>query len=119
MDLKNFAPAACEGGRRPISSFPNHRFTFFRFQTRSHKEMGSSNMRQAAIQAIVTTKHKLDRIDFKTTHVADLFGVNVFNEEVQRQRLPKPVLKALQKTIKHGAPLDPAIADAVATAMKD
>jgi glutamine synthetase len=81
--------------------------------------MGSSNMRQAAIQAIVTTKHKLDRIDFKTTHVADLFGVNVFNEEVQRQRLPKPVLKALQKTIKHGAPLDPAIADAVATAMKD
>ena len=35
------------------------------------------------------------------------------------QRLPKPVFKALQKTIKQGAPLDPDIADAVASAMKD
>ncbi|HEV3119437.1 MAG TPA: glutamine synthetase III, partial [Gemmataceae bacterium] len=33
--------------------------------------------------------------------------------------MPKPVFKALQKTIKQGAPLDPAIADSVATAMKD
>jgi glutamine synthetase len=43
----------------------------------------------------------------------------VFNEEVQRQRLPKPIFKALQKTIRQGAPLDPQIADAVANAMKD
>ena len=33
--------------------------------------------------------HNLNRVDFKKTHVKDLFGVNVFNEEVQRQRLPK------------------------------
>lgn len=78
-----------------------------------------STVRQEAIRAIADSKHKLDRIDFKSQHVADLFGVNVFNEEVQRQRLPKPVFKALQKTIKQGAPLDPLIADAVATAMKD
>ena len=52
-------------------------------------------------------------------HVKDLYGVNVFNESVQKERLPKPVFKALQKTIKQGAPLDPTIADAVATAMKD
>ncbi|HET6249043.1 MAG TPA: glutamine synthetase III [Tepidisphaeraceae bacterium] len=78
-----------------------------------------STVRQMAINAIATTKHKLDRIDFKTTHVADLFGVNVFNEAQQRARLPKPVFKSLQKTIKEGAPLDPAIADAVAIAMKD
>jgi len=38
---------------------------------------------------------------------------------VQRQRLPKPVYKALQKTIKQGVPLDPTVADAIATAMKD
>jgi glutamine synthetase len=43
----------------------------------------------------------------------------VFSEAVQRQRLPKPVFKALQKTIKLGAPLDPTIADAVASAIKD
>ena len=78
-----------------------------------------STVRQEAIKAIATTKHKLDRIDFKTTHVAELFGVNVFNELQQRARLPKPIYKSLQKTIKEGAPLDPAIADAVATAMKD
>jgi glutamine synthetase len=81
--------------------------------------MGASNLRQAAVLAIATAKHKLDRVDFKKTHVKDLFGVNVFNEEVQRQRLPKPVFKALQKTIKQGAPLDPTVADAVAAAMKD
>lgn len=78
-----------------------------------------STVRQAAIKAIATAKYKLDRIDFKTTHVAELFGVNVFNEAQQRARLPKPIYKSLQKTVKHGAPLDPAIADAVATAMKD
>src|SRR4051795_4133924 len=78
-----------------------------------------SNVRQEAIKAIATAKHQLNRVDFKTTHIKDLFGVNVFNEEVQRARLPKPVYKALQKTIKQGAPLDPSVADAVASAMKD
>src|SRR5436309_2645464 len=78
-----------------------------------------SNVRQQAIRAIAGAKHNLNRVDFKTTHVKDLFGVNVFNEEVQRQRLPKQVYKALQKTIKLGATLDPSVADAVAVAMKD
>src|SRR6476661_8087960 len=78
-----------------------------------------SSARQEAIRAIACAKHQLNRVDFKTTHVKDLFGINVFSEEVQKQRLPKPVFKALQKTIKQGAPLDPTIADAVAAAMKD
>src|SRR5436190_17439460 len=78
-----------------------------------------SNVRQEAIRAIAGAKHNLNRVDFKTTHVKDLFGVNVFNEEVQRQRLPKQVYKQLQKTIKLGASLDPNVADAVAVAMKD
>jgi len=78
-----------------------------------------STARQAAISTIATAQHKLDRVDFKTVHIKDLFGVNVFNEETQRARLPKPIFKALQKTIRQGAPLDPAIADAVASAMKD
>src|SRR6266446_5777431 len=81
--------------------------------------MGSSNLRQAALQAIAGAHYRLNRVNFKETHLKDLYGVNVFNEEVQRQRLPKPVFRALQKTIKQGAVLDPAIADNVATAMKD
>ena len=81
--------------------------------------MSAENVRQAAIQAIATTRHQLNRVNFKETHIKDLYGSNVFNEEVQRQVLPKPVFKALQKTIKQGAALDPSIADSVATAMKD
>jgi glutamine synthetase len=81
--------------------------------------MGSANVRSQAIQAIVAAKHQLNRVNFKTVHLKDLFGANVFNEEVQHQRLAKPVFKALQKTIKHGDALDPAIAENVATAMKD
>lgn len=78
-----------------------------------------STVRQDAVKSIATTRHALNRVDFKKVHIKELFGANVFNEEVQRARLPKPIFKALQKTIKHGAPLDPTIADAVASAMKD
>ncbi len=79
----------------------------------------SSNVRQQALQAILSAKHCLNQVNFKETHIKDLYGVNVFNEEVQRQCLPKPIFKALQKTIKQGATLDPAIADSIAAAMKD
>lgn len=78
-----------------------------------------TNARQQAIQAIANTYHQLDNLDFRTEHIKDLFGVNVFHEEEQKARLPKPVFKALQKTIKLGVPLDPTVADAVASAMKD
>ncbi|MGA2497090.1 MAG: glutamine synthetase III [Tepidisphaeraceae bacterium] len=81
--------------------------------------MASLNLRHKAIENIATAKHHLNLIDFKTVHMKDLFGANVFSEEVQRARLPKQVFKALQKTIKQGAQLDAAIADAVASAMKD
>ncbi len=78
-----------------------------------------SNARQQAIKSIANAKHKLNHVDFKTVHIKDLFGVNVFNEDVQRTRLPKSVFKALQRTVKHGAPLEGGISDAVATALKD
>jgi glutamine synthetase len=81
--------------------------------------MTTTNPRHEALRAIATARHHLQRVNFKETHMKDLFGDNVFSEAVQRERLPKPVFTALQKTIKQGAPLDPAIADAVAAAMKD
>jgi glutamine synthetase len=81
--------------------------------------MATLSARQEAIRTIATTRHTLNKVDFKTTHVKDLFGINVFNEEVQRQRLPKDIYKALQKTITRGAELDAVVADAVAVAMKD
>jgi glutamine synthetase len=79
-----------------------------------------SNPRQAAIAAISGTEYDLNQLDFRAAHLKELFGALVFSEEVQKARLPKPVFKALQKTIKQGAQLtDPAVADAVASAMKD
>lgn len=48
-----------------------------------------------------------------------IFGCYVFNDQVQKQRLPQGVYTALRKTIETGAPLDPEVADAVAAAMKD
>ena len=47
------------------------------------------------------------------------FGADVFTERVMQQRLPKEVFKRLLRTIKHGEPLDGALADVVAAAMKD
>src|ERR1700761_909621 len=81
--------------------------------------MGSTNARTAAIAALTNFKSVAPRVNFKETPVKDLFASNVFSEEVQRERLPKAVFKKLQQTIKKGVQLDPAIADAVAIAMKD
>jgi glutamine synthetase len=78
-----------------------------------------STVRQEAIRSIACAKHQLNRVDFKKTHVKDLYGVNVFNEEIQKARLPKPIFKALQRTVKLGEKLDPTAADSIASAMKD
>jgi glutamine synthetase len=48
-----------------------------------------------------------------------VFGVNVFSPALQRQRLPKHVYKALQRTLARGEALDTSLADQVAQAMKD
>src|SRR5258705_2861674 len=49
----------------------------------------------------------------------EVFGQNVFTKTVMRQRLPKPVFKSVMATIEHSKALDPAVADVVASAMKD
>ena len=51
--------------------------------------------------------------------LTEIFGSNVFNDKVMKQRLPKEVYKALKKTIEQGTPLRPDVADVVANAMKD
>lgn len=53
------------------------------------------------------------------TNVPELFGSMVFNEQVMRERLPKEIFKALQKTIKTGKPISAEVADVVADALKN
>ncbi|NLM50428.1 MAG: glutamine synthetase III, partial [Clostridiaceae bacterium] len=54
-----------------------------------------------------------------SNQIPEIFGCNVFNDEVMRQRLPKEIYKSLKKTIDFGLPLDPHTADVIATVMKD
>ena len=51
--------------------------------------------------------------------ITEIFGQDVFNDRVMRERLPKSVYRKLKKTITEGYELDPTIADSVAHAMKE
>ncbi len=52
-------------------------------------------------------------------NVEKSFGQDVFTERLMQQRLPKDVFKRLQRTMTMGEALDAAIADVVASAIKD
>ena len=47
------------------------------------------------------------------TNVPGIFGSDVFNESVMRERLPKATYKQLKKTIEDGVPLDMVKRDAI------
>jgi glutamine synthetase len=51
--------------------------------------------------------------------VERIFGADVFTEKLMQARLPKDVFRHLLRTIRLGEPLDPTIADIVASSMKD
>ena len=47
------------------------------------------------------------------------FGSLTFSEEVQRSRLPKDVYRALRRAVAQGEPIEPHVADIIASALKD
>lgn len=47
------------------------------------------------------------------------YGCNVFDDKAMRRHLPRSVYRSLRKTMDQGERLDPAVADVVASAMKD
>ena len=53
------------------------------------------------------------------TDVKKIFGANVFNDAVMKERLPKAAYKKMKATIDAGAELDPEVADVVAHEMKE
>ena len=52
-------------------------------------------------------------------NVPEFYGCMVFNDEVNRERLPEDVLKSLKKSVGEGREIDASIANTVAAAMKD
>src|SRR5688572_27107606 len=53
------------------------------------------------------------------TDLEAVFGQNTFSHAEMQARLPRPVYKALMKTLEQGTELDASVADAVALAMKE
>src|SRR5947209_347167 len=83
--------------------------------------METTNARQSAVTAITSWQSNGSggRVPPRNGSIRQMFGANVFSDEVMRARLPENVYKALRSTIKKGAPLDPSVADVVAAAMKE
>ncbi|MBD5640969.1 MAG: glutamine synthetase type III [Desulfovibrio sp.] len=75
--------------------------------------------RREAIQAITTYRPEVAPLNFAEMRPAEIFGSNVFDDRVMRERLPRKVYKSLRKTIEYGERMDPGIADTVAAVMKD
>ena len=75
--------------------------------------------RGAAIAAVTNYRPGSPPMDFQETPVAELFNANVFSKSAMKKRLPKPVYKAVLRTIEKGERLDCSVADVVASAMKD
>jgi glutamine synthetase len=78
--------------------------------------MSGNATRRAAIKAV--SDYAIPDKDFSEP-LGDLFGVNVFGPSEMKARLPKNIFRSVNATIEEGAPLDPTVADAVASAMRD
>lgn len=81
--------------------------------------MASNTGRQGAIQAITSYKPDAAPLNFAEMRPTEIFGCNVFDDRVMRERLPRAVYKSLRKTMDFGERMDPGIADTVAAVMKD
>ena len=77
--------------------------------------MGSAVLSEAisAIRGWSETKRK------EAPNGKGAFGSLVFDDAQQQKRLPKNVYEALRRTVTRGESLDPSVADAVASALKD
>lgn len=53
------------------------------------------------------------------SYLSTIFGSNVFNDSVMRERLPKETYKSFKKSLAAGKPMDPPVAEVIAGAMKD
>jgi glutamine synthetase len=80
--------------------------------------MSGSSARLQAITAVMA--HEAPAPSFVHAEApGDIFGANVFTKAEMQKRLPKAVFKSVMATIELSRKLDPSIADAVASAMKD
>ncbi|ERP31113.1 glutamine synthetase III [Chitinivibrio alkaliphilus] len=75
--------------------------------------------RSEAVRAISAEKPGDTCVSSGGFSLTDEYGTDVFNLRTMKKVLSKEVVRSLTRTIREGAPLDPAITDEVATAMKN
>jgi len=80
--------------------------------------MGSSALQDASKNIIEWGKTS-GKAPTSWPQATEIFGSLTFNEQVQRQRLPRDVFKALRRTVDQGVPLDNSAANVIAAALKD
>jgi glutamine synthetase len=80
--------------------------------------MSGSKARLQAIEAVKNYQPPA-QLSIPEGNPGEIFGQNVFSKAVMQKRLPKAVYKSLIGTIENSKPLDPTVADVVASAMKD
>ncbi len=78
----------------------------------------AATARRIALKTLLSRTPVPARTDPCGTPLASLFGCDVFNDQVMREKLSKDVYQALRRTIERGDQLDAGIADHVANAMK-
>ena len=80
--------------------------------------MSANNVRLQAIAAVEAATPPPISFD-PGEEPGEIFGSNVFSLSVMQKRLPKMIYRSVLSTIEKSTPLDPDVADAVASAMKD
>ncbi|HVH56266.1 MAG TPA: glutamine synthetase III, partial [Vicinamibacterales bacterium] len=80
--------------------------------------MGSASSNDA-IRSISTWGASMAPRPASQKKVTEEFGSLTFSEEVQRARLPKDVYRALRRAVAQGDPIEPHVADIIASALKD
>lgn len=58
-------------------------------------------------------------VNYETTSLTEIFGMNCFNDKVMRERLPKNIYKEVKKVQNGDKELTIEVADVIANAMKD
>jgi glutamine synthetase len=100
--------------RLPVTRQPPQKTNYW---FKGATKMGSAVLGEAitAIRDWSITQGKEPR----TVRATEAYGSLVFNDEKQQARLPKSAYQALRRTINRGDSLDPSVADAVASSLKD
>ena len=81
--------------------------------------INGNESRAAAISTINKNGNQTETMNSASTPINEIFGTNVFSPRIMKQRLPKSVYKSVMLSIETGSQLDWAVADIIASVMRD